>query len=781
MPDLEDLKPRALAAAFLVAGSLILFQVSFSRLVSYKLFYHFVFLAISLSLLGLGAAGTYVAVTSRPRDLDRSLHRWLACLAISVPIAFLLIANPVGVTQHPPIRTKLLGPDAITYLLWCAPLMIWLNFCGGVVLTSLFSRYSHRMGKLYSADLLGAGAASLGCVGMMKYGSPPAAFVSAVIGITLALLPFHLVLPRGDRQRWLGAVAVTVALGLSAAVFLGPPWLRNFENFRTIGRAHRKVIKYEWNHLIRTDHVFGWYVLDGEAATRIVAWTEKAKNTPSTKPAYEVAPAKPAVGIIGVGGGRQLADALRADASHVLAIDINPTIIEWVLNEDRALTHDLFFDPRVETVVGEGRHAIRSAGRSFDVLVMHAIDTYAAAASGAYALTENFLYTKEAFKDYYHALSDDGVLTVSRWLFNPPRENLRLFSTALTALEELGVADPRDHLVVLAPVGQYEKLGDRRIWGYLLMTKRPFTAEALANLRAHFRGKPWSFLYTPDVRTDTPFDELAHAADRREFQRDYPYLVSTVTDSSPYLFQFYNPLHWTAYRQVKDWATVQIYQWSAIMLLVTLAVSILLSFLLIIAPLLWAKRSRPAGSSGEAPAIRFRHGLYFAGLGIGFMALEVPIIQILSLYLGHPTYGFSVVLVSLLVATGLGSLAVERLRVAPWAVCATVAVLLAVVMLTVFPLVHGTLDLPDPARFAIALLIVGVCGLPMGMPLALGVRELGRHDSRSVAWAWGINGAASVVGACLVMIAMVFAGSYTALSIGVLCYATSAVAGRVWS
>jgi len=160
------------------------------------------------------------------------------------------------------------------------------------------------------------------------------------------------------------------------------------------------------------------------------------------------------------------------------------------------------------------------------------------------------------------------------------------------------------------------------------------------------------------------------------------------------------------------------------------------------------------------------------------MALEVPIIQILSMYLGHPTYGFAVVLVALLLASGLGSLLVDRLDPPPWAPCALVAVLLALVTAGVFPFLHATLDLPDPARFAIGIGIVVACGVPMGMPLALGVRRLGRRSERSVAWAWGVNGAASVIGSCAVMIAMVFAGSHAALSLGALSYATAAMTAR---
>lgn len=774
----EQPKTRDVSAAFLVAGALILFQVSFTRLISYKLFYHFVFFAISLSLLGLGAAGTYVAVRKRRGDLDRTLLGWLALLVPSVPIAFLLIANPFGITHHPPVRTKLLGADAIAYLLWCSPLMVWLNFCGGVVLTSLFSRYSERMGRLYAADLVGAAAGSLACVALMKYGSPPAAFVAGVVPLTVALVAYARSQSVGPRDRVLALVAATAGLVLAVGVFAGPPIYRDFQNFRTEGGKLREVIKYEWNHIIRTDHVPNWYVLDGEAATRITPWTEAERRVPAKTPAYKLAPASPAVAVIGVGGGRELAEALRAKASSVLAIDINPTILDWVRGVDRKLNNDLYFDPRVELHIGEGRHAVRSAGRRFDAIVIHAIDTYAAAAAGAYALTENFLYTKEAFLDYYRSLSDQGVLSISRWLFYPPREDLRLFATALAALEDAGVANPLDHLVMAAPLGDYTKLGDRRVWGYLSMSRRPLTAEDVTTLQAHVKKLGWSLLYAPGLDTGTPFEQLARAKDRGEFQRSYPYLVSPVTDASPYLFQFYNPLHRTAYQQSKDWATVNIYQWSAVTLLVALGASILASFLAILAPLIASRGAEDNGVASGGRPLRLREVVYFSGLGLGFMALEVPIIQILSMYLGHPTYGFAVVLVALLLASGLGSFLVDRLDPPPWAPCALVAVLLAVVTAGVFPFLHATLDLPDPARFAIGIGIVVACGVPMGMPLALGVRRLGRRSERSVAWAWGVNGAASVIGSCVVMIAMVFAGSHAALSLGALSYVTAALTAR---
>lgn len=787
---MADTPPRRMVfAALAVALALILLQVSFSRLLSYKLFYHYVFLAISLSLLGLGAAGTFVAVRPLPDRLDRRIHFWLGAFTLSVPVAFLLMASPLGVTHHPPIRTKLLGLDAVAYLLWCSPLMVWLNFCGGVVLASLFSRYSERMGRLYGADLLGAALGAVLAVGLMKYGSPPVAFTASAVVIAAILPAFHRNV-HGAARRRIGVAAVTIlGLVLVAGIFLGPAKLRNFENFRTAGKELRQVIKYEWNHIIRTDHMPNWYVLDGEAATQIVKWTPAAARQPATKPAYQITPANPAVAIIGVGGGRQLAEAFKAGASKVTAIDINPTILEWVTGEDRALTGDMFLDPRVEIVVGDGRHAVRSADAPFDVIVIHAIDTYAAAASGAYALTENFLYTKQALQDYVRALTDDGVLTISRWLFNPPRENLRLFTTARLALAELGdvgVTDPLQHIVVIAPVADYAKLGDRRVWGYLLVTRRPLTQAKIAKLRSYVAGKKWSILYAPGDGNDpdTPFSELAGSDDFAAFQRDYPYFVAPVTDSSPYLFQFYNPLQRVAYKEgSRDWATVHIYQWSAISLLVTLVSCTLLSLLLIVRPLVVSSMSTRRGRIGHVGGGRFsvRHALYFSCLGLGFMALEIPIIQVLSLYLGHPTYGLAVVLASLLLATGAGSLLADRLDPRPAFACAIVAVLLTIATVTLFALVHATLDLGDPARFAIALVVLAVCGIPMGFPMAVGVRRVGRNQPRNAAWAWALNGAASVVGACVVTILMVYTSSEVALGLGAATYAVGSLAGVGWT
>ena len=432
----------------------------------------------------------------------------------------------------------------------------------------------------------------------------------------------------------------------------------------------------------------------------------------------------------------------------------------------------MFAAPEIELINADGRHAIRSSSRKFDVLVMHAIDTYAAAAAGAYALTENFLYTKEAIRDYLAAMEPGGVMSIERWLFNPPRENLRLFTTALQALQEYGVAEPERHLMVLAPIPDWEVLRDGqggRVWGHLMFSPTPFRDDQIARVRDHVRRLNWSVLYAPGGSENTPFGQYVKAGDKRAFQRAYPYLISPVSDASPYMFQYYNPLHGSAYRTEGDWAVSGIYQSSAVLLLAALALSVVASLVVIIVPL--ALFSPSAGQH----RLGLRDVIFLVCLGVGFMALEVPLTQILSLYLGHPVFGFSVVLVALLVSSGIGSLLSGRLRPARWTMCALTSVLLMLATLFILSFVHRTIHLPDPARFALALLLVTACGIPMGFPLALAVREFGRSNNANVAWAWGVNGAASVVGSCLVMVVMVFLGTTYALILGAACYAIAAL------
>ncbi|MBX6311934.1 MAG: hypothetical protein IRY99_03290 [Isosphaeraceae bacterium] len=483
---------------------------------------------------------------------------------------------------------------------------------------------------------------------------------------------------------------------------------------------------------------------------------------------YLVAPAHPRVAIIGVGAGPQLKTALAFSPQSVLAIDINPAIIAWDKGEDSAVNEHIFHRPEVTVEIDEGRHAIRSHAGQFDVMVMHAIDTYTAASAGAYSLSENNLYTVEAFKDFYAKLSPDGVMSIRRALFYPPRENLRLFTTILQALTELGIEHPENHIVVLSPVRDWKR-PSLFVWGYLLFSKRPFSGERLAVIDEYVASHQWSYLYRPGKRLDTPFSDFVASSNREQFYRDYPYFVKPCYDSNPFFFQLVRPF---AFLNPKGmWSkgilpnTAVLYNRTTYTLFYTLIMLLVLTYLLLALPT--ARYWRRANLTRPPWAVT----IYFGCLGLGFMAVEIVSIQIMTLFLGHPVYALGVNLLGPLAFAGIGSALSRRLPTerAP-AVCLLIALLAVVAGFGLLPLIHSLISAPFWARIAVTLSYLGLIGIPMGMPMALGIRQIGEEDRPLVAWAWACNGAAAVVGTNLCMIFMVYLGMMPVFLTGGACY-----------
>jgi hypothetical protein len=744
---------RYAAIAFLVSLALLNSQVTVTRLLAYRFFYHYVFFVISLAQLGLAAAGAWVYASRRRSWTRRDLSDWILGLGI-LPLAILTYYGWLSPQANLSLA-KVDGPPAYFHLAGIAVLLVALNFCGGMVLTLLFTTFRARIGHLYAADLAGAAMGCLGSVAVMVAAGPIRAFLMTGVAAGCCAL---LLVPRGGRDRFLlgGALALLAILGAAALL----PRLFDPDLFHP--EAAGRIQRTEWNHLARVDALRpGLYVIDGDASTDVVGFRDSLKSME-----YMLTKAQPQVAIIGVGAGPQLITALQHDAASVLAVDINPTIIRWSRGFDHAANGNVFHDPRVDVVVGEGRHALRSSERDFDLIVMHAIDTYTASAQGAYSLTENFLYTTEAMSDVLAKLRPGGIASVRRWLFWPPRENLRLFTTTFDALERAGFEEPERHVVVLSPDADYRGLS-RRIWGSLLFSNRPFTDEQLTLLDGQAAERGWGFLYRPGASLDTPFHEFVAAEDRLEFCRSYPYVVTPARDSNPFFFQFTPP--WSAWLGDRH-ITGNVYQGSSTVLLLCLLLAVALTVLLLGVPL-FLRRGDLSRDTNRLSSI-----VYFGCLGLGFMAFELPAIQVMTLFLGHPTYALSVVLLGLLAAAGVGSALMGRLRVGTGSPVLIGIVALAVgSALGLLPAVHGLIELPDPARFAVTLGYLVLIGVPLGMPFVAGVRLLHPDRPHQVAWAWAVNGATAVVGTCVLMILMVYSGSRAAFLVAALCYAVAFV------
>ena len=747
---------RRWLVAFLISLALLSGQVTVTRLLSYPLFYHFVFLVISLAQLGLAAAGAWIYASGRTSWSRGELAGWLG----GVSLASLAVLGAYAWAMPEPTLSfaKLSGIPAYLYLAQIALLLVAFNFCGGMALTMLFTTFKEQIGRLYSADLLGAGLGCVAAVGLMMTLGPVRAFVvsGAAAGVAAATVLFEGKRPAPGR---VALAAILVALGAAFA------WPEAFDPNVARPATRERILRSEWNHIARTDALEpGRYRIDGDALTDV---TSEGK-TPLA-PEYELLGDHPAVAIVGVGAGPQLAVAISREASSVLAVDINPTILRWSQEEDREFNRDLFHWPEVTVVAGEGRQVLRSTPAEFDLVVMHAIDTWTASSQGAYALTENFLYTREAMQDLLSKLTEEGVVSIRRWLFWPPRENMRLFTTVHEALAGMGFAEPERHLVVLSPTADYRK-PDLKVSGFLLFSRSPFSAERLARLDAYAAQRGMVYLHRPGRELDTPFSAFAAAADRDAFYRDYPYVVTPARDDNPFFFQFVMP--WSAAGMAGRYDRA-LYSQSSNMLVFCLVICTVLAAVLLGLPALRRRRELRAEPQSNASLV------YFACLGVGFLAFELPTIQIMTLFLGHPTYALSVVLLGLLVAAGIGSSLMGRRSISTGrAAMLTIALLGVICSQALLPAVHAMIPLPLPLRVAITLALLALLGIPLGMPFVAGIRALDPNRPAQVAWAWGVNGAAAVVGSAVLMIVMVYFGSDATFGVAAACYLAAFAAHR---
>jgi hypothetical protein len=452
--------------------------------------------------------------------------------------------------------------------------------------------------------------------------------------------------------------------------------------------------------------------------------------------------------LIGPGGGIDVLAAYYNDVGRIVGAEINPLIINLVSSD--ALYRDyaggLYTDyPRIQIELAEGRNFVARSKEKYDLIQFSQVDTWAAAASGAYSLSENFLYTTEAFLDYYDHLTDDGMLTVGRWYFEPPRQAFRLVTIGTTALEQRGVASPAQHFIVV-------RAGDTSTF---IMKKSPFTTDEIARLRNVVDRLGFTMLYAPDeTAPDNWFVRFFTASDRARFYRDYPLDVTPTTDDRPFFFEYYGWSNFGDFRSGKATLTILLVQ------------ALLLAGGFILWPL-WRFQRRGLVTRGARRFI-----IYFAALGIGFIFIEIGLMQRFILFLGHPVYSTSVVLFSLLTFSGLGSFLSGRLlamsprslsyeeagerdprRLQRWAI-PLLGLLAIIYVFALPPLFRSLLGMDLTYRVALSILLLAPLGLLMGMPFPLGIRLVDRVNPALVPWAWGVNGFSSVVGSILaVMIA----------------------------
>ena len=654
----------------------------------------------------------------------------------------------------------------------------------GMAVAGPLARWAGQVDRLYAADLLGAGLGCLAAVAALSWLDGPAAlFVCA------GLFTLGGALYAGAGSGGKALAALTLALLIAA------PWGGAVLDFQPtdskqlaigLARPGARTLHSEWSPVNRVDlygvpgargGMWGGFGLNPAYEGPVPRVLDIQYDGHNGSNVFEIKTPRslamleqhilrtpyllledPRVLVIGVGGGIDILNALYQGASRVTGAELQPITVRLhntVLSE---WTGGQFQRPEVELVAAEGRHFVRSRSQQYDLIQITAVDTFSAQSTGAYLLAESYLYTIEAFDEYLDHLAEDGVFSIvlGDWLYKdellPSPLAARLALVARAALERRGVENPRAHMMMVAQRYESGEPGpvSGSMIGDLLVKKAPFTPQEIERVRNFAEANGFELRLTPDAPGDRSIARIVNAEPEllSEAIASQPFAIEPVTDARPF---FYHVLRWGSLWS--DERIMWIFPGSTtgqIVLLMMLGQAILLGTALILLPL-W--RGAREGLSGRHTAAFL---LYFLGLGVGFMLIEISFIQKYVLLLGYPTYSLSVTLASLLIFTALGASLSRRgwARPRPFllSLLGITVVLVGVETLWVPEIRDAFLSSSLATRIAVTALLQLPMGLCLGMYFPTGIELLRRHQPRLVPWAWALNGVGSVVSSVLAVV-----------------------------
>jgi MFS family permease len=754
-----------LAGIFLVCLSNMLLEVVVTRLFSAMMFYHFTFLAVALALFGVAASGVYVFVAGDrlASDLRGELARSARRFALGTLVALAYeLANPMdiiivtGSNAIPAFTARqawqlifLVGITAIPF------------FYSGMVVSLALSYLRQDTNRVYAWDLAGAALAALVVGGVLSLVGGPTA---VLVALALALVGAALFDGRGlARWAWPAAGFALVLVNLAAPVLRVP----------TTKGVKAEATRFEqWNAFSRvTVDDTRTIKIDASAATRV----EDLRALKPGVQAREISalghamfdPAAARALIIGPGGGRDVLHALEAGVAHVTGVEINPIIAETIMTRSyRDASGGLYLDPRVTIVVDDGRSFVRRSDERYDIVQASLVDTWAATAAGAFALTENALYTVEAFVDYLDHVTDRGIVTMTRWHTGAGGETARLLILAAAALERLGVAtgQARKHIIYASS----KRVG----LGTLILARSPIAPDQLARVEATSKASGFDVEVSPTSSADHPLARYLDRGPYSDLVAGARENLTPPTDDRPFFFYF---------KKAGDLLRpTGLMNDPGLWILISLGSVVVLAVAFVIAPLVihWQRHGAGPATHGQSGVLA-----YFGLVGLAFMIVEIALLQRFTLFLGHPSYSLVVILFALLVSTAAGAQLSSRFPVAGLGrvmlVAGAVLAGLSALGGFVLPsLLHALIGASLIVRALLTVALVAPSGVLMGAMVPAMVRVLADAGSPLIPWGWGVNGATSVIGTVIATVIAIYGGFTATFLVGAVAYLGAGLLGR---
>ncbi len=701
---------------FLLSVSLIAIELGWTRIFSAEFFYTFAFLILSLAVLGLGMG----ALTLRffPK-LQNFLGNFLLLTAI------LIVTGPILVFEID-LKFALLLTDwfMVFKLLVIIGLLSSSFFCGGIALAILFKKNHTEIARLYTSDLLGAGSGVvIAMLAMNMMGTPVTVVWSALPVILASVLVY---------RRWLKILPLILLIALII-------WTPDIPDLLEVDRNEpAEVIYKHWDAMAKIkiynyDDQYRRINIDNAANTGVNAFDGDWNLPDSLKFGFQIVEQlirkfqSCEFLSLGAGGGQDVFQALQFGAARIHAVEVNRHINHLMTDGELAeFSGFIYRDPRVTVVSEDARAYVRRFRDRFDIIYSFSSNSYAALASGAFSLAENYIYTTEAFVDYWRSLSPDGFLLMEHHFYVP-----RLVSEALDALKSNGISNPEAHLAVFELPNMRRKM--------LLIGKQPLAGELIQNAFAGISPSDYEYariLYpAPDSLRENLINRIVHDG-WQTWQDSVSIDISPATDDRPYIAQMglWRNFDREKFARLRGFEDSLGFPLSKAIVLIIIGLVMLIILPLNLLPYFFQSGRMRAGA-----------WLYFFAIGLAFMMAEITFIQKYTLFIGPSIYSIITILVTLLIFSGIGSWYAPKINI-----MIAFGGIMIWIFLDIFifkDLIYALGYMEMPARIIITAVLIAPVGFLMGIPFPAGVLRIGSM----VDWGFAVNGMASVLGSCLIV------------------------------
>ncbi len=785
----------------MLSASLLAYEICLMHLFAIIQYHHFAYMIISLALLGYGSSGTFLAIFQKYLRENYVLF-YVSCVVLfsSTALISFLLAQAVpfnGLELFWDIRQTF-------YLALLFVLLVLPFFFGAAAIGMTLAFYRKSVSMIYGADLVGAGFGSLAVLFLLWHVLPGNLLLvisgMGMVSAVIALLEISVTRATLKICSLLGLFAVYVFIGHDYTTLQPTPY-KPLQQYLRINGAKIVTERASPLGLVQVlessntplRYAPGMSLVSGQepleqkgvfvngdglsVITRKPITIEQIGYLGQMTSALPYHLQKPEnIMILGIGGGQDILQARYHGRENITAVELNPQLVQLLAGEYAEYSGNLL-GGNTRVHIGDMRGFMEQSQTQFDLIQLALVDSFFPSASGLYALRENYLYTVEAISEYVQHLSPQGYLAITRWIKNPPRDSLKLLATAVAALQQLGITEVGRHVALI------------RGWqtSTLLIKASEFSTVEIDMIQKFCQARAFDIVYTHgtgedlanryNILPDATFSQAARAIvgpNSREYTARYKYNLAPATDDQPYFHHFFKWSTLKEFLSLRESGGAALLESGYLILVTVLAVALVLSFLLIMAPLLLL---RQPGRPGADAISRRKVVAYFFFTGVAFLLVEIACIQKCVLFLHHPVYAISTVIASFLVFGGLGSLMAQHLADHPTPARQLVRRLIAGIILLclcylfflgkIFALAG---DLPLIGRIFLTATFIAPLAFLMGMPFPVALSRLSEEAGELVPWAWGINGCGSVISSMLATLLAIHFGFDTVLIAAILLY-----------